>query len=154
MLALQSQTTEGSTTMADMTRTPPPGILGAAEVARIWTQEARKQYGRRVAARTRLNAERTARGLKPMPEIPPFREIKPETVLDYLRNSQPGPPAGQPRRYAKHPLPAPSGRFGRMPWWPAHLEQQLRDWYNNRPGLGHGTGGWPAGRPRRKSTAS
>jgi hypothetical protein len=152
MLALQCPTTEGPT-MADMTPHSPPGVLSAADVAELWTAEARKRHEQKVAEREQTNAQRLLRKLKLLPPVPPFQEIKARTVLDYLRESQQTRRAGgTQRRYANHPVPAPAGRFGLMPWWHNSQKTELIDWYRNRPGQGHGTGGWRAGRPRKKAT--
>ncbi len=155
MLALECPTTEGTQMAADMTRKGPPGVLSAADVADIWTDVARKRHQERVRERERLNKERRERGLAPLRAIPPFREIKASTVLDYLRESQQTPRAsGRARRYADHPMPSPAGRMGLMPWWRNSQSGDLVAWVTKRPGRGHGTGGWPAGRPRRRGAAS
>jgi hypothetical protein len=127
MLALESPTTEGPY-VADMTPKLPPGVLSAAAVADVLTAERRKKD----------------------PEAPAYRA---NTILDYLRESQQTlRSSGRPRRYAKHPVPSPAGRMGLMPWWRKNQTKEWIDWYHQRPGRGHGRGGWPAGRARRKAT--
>jgi hypothetical protein len=124
MLALDTPTTEGPRLMADMTTKAPPGTLRAADVAALWTIERRKRD----------------------PDAPAYKSA---TVLLYLRESQQTLVGGKPRRYASHPVPPPAGRFGLMPWWREAQREDLLQWWRDRPGHGHGRGGWPAGRPRR-----
>jgi len=148
MLAVQTHTTKGPV-MADMTSKTPPGALSAADVAELLTEQARLIYDRRVAERERVNAARRERGRVLLPPIPEFRPIKAITVLQSLRDSRPGTTAsGRERRYAQHPMPEPAGRFGLMPWWHESQKPDLIKWFTGRPGRGHGTGGWPAGRRR------
>lgn len=138
--------------MADMTTQSPPGVLSAADVAALWTEVARKQHAARVQARERENTERRLRKLKPRPAISDFKPLSARTVLVYLRESQDTPlPGGRVRRYAEHPMPAPAGRFGLMPWWNTGQRDDLIRWFTDRPGRDSGRGGWPAGRPRRVS---
>lgn len=87
----------------------PAGVIRAADVAALWTEEARK--------------------LDPM-----RRPISKRTVLSYLEESKPG------GRYGNKPMPA-CKRMGLTPYWEKWQEQALRDWYNDRPGHGHGRGG-------------
>jgi hypothetical protein len=96
----------------------PPGTLLVADVARIWSEERRQQ---------RSGAP----------------DIKPGTVLAYLKESR-----GVAGRYTNKPMPEPDGYLAgnrRFVWWRAEREQALRDWWNDRPGQGHGTGGARAG---------
>lgn len=137
MLALDSRTTE-DTVMVDLKRKLPPGVLLAADVARIFSEEALKKHRERESKRNGLNETRLAKGLKPWPVVPDFQPLKSETVLAYRR------------RYPD--MPAPAGRIGQVPWWHAEQERPLRDWFNGRAGQDHGRGGWPAGRPRKKKT--
>lgn len=103
----------------------PPGVLLPRDIARIWTEEAQKNR----------------------PGAPP---IKIRTVYAYRKESQ-----IDGGRYRKNPMPLPdgcTGARGNGPWWRASREQDLRDWWNSRPGHGHGTGGRRAGSTR--ATAS
>lgn len=122
MVALERPTTKG-TCMADMSTRIPKGVLRAADVADLWTQERRKH----------------------IPEAPAYKAA---TVLSYLKESQPSPAGGKPHRYADNPMPPPAGRFGLMPWWKTSQREELLTWFRQRAGQGHGRGGWPAGRPR------
>lgn len=103
-----------------MTTDSPPGILRASDVARIFTEERRKGK-------------------------PDAEDMRPETVLFYLRSSQKTLIGGKPRRYAGNPMPAPRGRMSRIPWWHVDQEEDLRAWFNSRAGQGHGRGGRYAG---------
>jgi hypothetical protein len=101
----------------------PPGIILVADIARFWTEERRKKHS----------------------DAP---EIKTETVLRYLGESR-----QDGGRYKANPMPLPEDTGGgylntsrQAPWWPDSTEQAHRDWFNNRPGHGHGTGGRYAGR--------
>lgn len=98
----------------------PPGALLVADVARIWTEERRKRK-------------------------PGAPEVSPRTVLSYLKESR---KTSKFARYKNNPVPAPAGYLAannRFVWWKAEQEQALRDWWANRPGHGHGTGGKRAG---------
>jgi hypothetical protein len=119
-----------------MATTSPPGVLLLADIARILTEERRKRDGAGAPA------------------------LKVSTVLANLRDSR-----AADGRYATNPMPMPAGYLGtsrQAPWWPADTEQAHRDWYNSRPGHGHGTGGRRAGSKvrvaqppkRRKGTGS
>jgi hypothetical protein len=117
MDALATITTTGGPDMATTDTKSPPGTILLADIARFWTEERRKKT---------FDAE----------------PIKYTTVLSYLKESRGG-------RYADNPMPMPAGYLGtarQAPWWPADAEKELRDWYINRPGHGHGTGGRYAGR--------
>lgn len=137
--------------MTTHTATPaqtPPGLLLIDDVARVFTEEARKQYDERVHEREKKNDRRRLRGLGALPPLPEFRPISPETVRAYRKESKPFH-GRRPGRYANNPMPPPGGYVGtarQAPWWPAADEQKLRDWWNSRPGYGHGTGGRYAGR--------
>jgi hypothetical protein len=109
--------------MTDLPRRSPPGVLRAADVAELWTIERRKTN----------------------PDAPAYKQTTP---LVYLRESQKTLVNGRPRRYASVPMPAPAGRMGLTPWWHKDQTEALLAWWRNRPGYGHGRGGWPAGRPR------
>lgn len=106
--------------MATTETKTPPGTLLVDDIARFWTEERRKKY----------------------PTCDPVRRT---TVLAYMKESRGG-------RYATNPMPLPETSGGgymntsrQAPWWPAAAEKELRDWYNGRPGYGHGTGGRYAG---------
>jgi len=121
MSVLATHTTNEGTTMATTETKTPPGILLVDDIARIWTLERRRKY----------------------PDADPIRRT---TVLAYMKESRAG-------RYVDNPMPLPETTGGaylntsrQAPWWPATAENALRDWYNNRPGYGHGTGGRYAGR--------
>lgn len=128
MLAMLSLTTEGTV----MDRTPPtgpPGALLAADVARLFTGERRKSN-------------------------PAAGEYKTGTVHTYLIHSSSELMNGRKRRYADNPMPHPRGYLGagnRFPWWSQDQAAELVEWFHSRAGQGHGRGGWPAGRPRRKA---
>lgn len=122
MVALETRTTEGSL-MADMTPGNPRGVLRAADVAELWTVERRKRD----------------------PDAPAYKAT---TVLSYLKESTPAAD-GKPHRYVARPMPAPAGRIGVVPWWRTSQRRELIDWWRNRPGHGHGTGGPRAGSKRR-----
>lgn len=87
----------------------PPGIMRPADVAAIWTEEARK-----------TNPER-----EPL-HVP--------TVWAYIKESR-----IEGGRYVNNPMPPPDGYFGRNrngPWWhdtPA-ARQAMRDWWHSRSG--------------------
>lgn len=107
--------------MAETHTKSPPGVLLVADVARIWTEERRRAR----------------------PDAP---DIRYATVLSYMKESRSG-------RYTSNPMPLPETHDGgylntsrQAPWWPASAERALRDWFNGRPGHGHGTGGRYAGR--------
>lgn len=103
--------------------TAPAGTLRAADIARIFSEE---------RAKNKVGS-------------PPVRVT---TVWAYLKESR--PMVGQtPGRYATNPMPAPDGYSGagkKGPWWKDTRAGELRDWWNSRPGHGHGTGGRYAGR--------
>lgn len=151
MLALANRTTEGPEMTHQPTHTQaPPGVLLLADVARIFTEEARKQYDQRVAKLEEKNARRRLKGLGVFPPLREFTGITAETARTYLKQSKPMF-GSKPGRYADNPMPPPAGRIGtarQVPWWPAGDEQKLRDWFNSRPGYDHGTGGRYAGRTR------
>ncbi len=120
----------------------PPGVLLADDVARLWNDEARKKYQTKVDQVTADNAARARRGVRmlPLPKEP--RAITAATVIAYARRF----------KGSAHPMPEPAGRMGthrRLPWWFKRQEKDLRAWYRNRPGHGHGRGGRYAGAPRR-----
>lgn len=107
----------------------PPGVLFTMDIARILTDEARKPNPQR---KRKANPDRAP--------------ISAATVWSYGKESR-----IRGGRYLDNPCPQPDGYSGRNmngPWWYARREQEWRDWYNSRPGQGHGTGGRRAGSTR------
>lgn len=76
--------------------------------------------------------------------------VQPGTVSAYIKESK-ATVGARPGRYAGNPMPTPSymGASKKGPWWPKSQEKALMDWFNSRPGLGHGTGGRRAGSSRK-----
>ena len=161
ILALATGTTEGLD-IPDMSEPHgPPGVLRSADVARIWTEEARNAV--RVRARhhsmrrdlpgdTRCAECGLTRGAKVHRGPAPAGDITVavSTVWSYSKESR--RPGG---RYIDKPMPQPDGYLHRNrqgPWWLATREQELRDWWNGRPTQAHGTGGRRAGSTRTAGT--
>lgn len=72
-----------------------------------------------------------------------FRVVPVKTVYSYVTKSRPPKPGTTPDRYADNPVPEAKARRGaRQPAWLPEQEQELRDWWRNRPGPG----------PRKKAT--
>lgn len=87
----------------------PPGVLRPADIAQIWTDEARKSK-------------------------PDRNLLRVQTVWSYLKESR--VPGG---RYLDNPMPMPDGYTGRAlngPWWhdTPQRRQELRDWWHSRAG--------------------
>src|ERR1041384_5252895 len=99
----------------------PDGVLTVDDVIRIFHEEATR-------------------------DKPGARAVRASTIYMYLYHSRSSAPDAEPRRYAANPMPAPRRMTRNLLWWGADQEQELRDWWNSRPGLGHGTGGRRAGR--------
>ena len=123
---MAKKTTAPAKAPATKPETPkaPPGTLLVADVARIWSEERRRRK-------------------------PGAPDVSTHTVLAYLKESR-----GEAGRYTNKPVPEPAGYLAannRFVWWRADQEQALRDWWNDRPGQGHGTGGRRAGSTRAKS---
>src|ERR1051325_1494515 len=144
MLALSYRTTKGSVMTHQPTpATAPAGVLLLADVARICTEEARKKYDERAAKRDRVNARRLSRGRDSLPPLREFTPITVSTVRSYRKESK-QMVGKRPGRYRDNPVPPAAGALGtarQAPWWPETDEQKWRDWWNSRPGHGHGTGG-------------
>lgn len=64
-------------------------------------------------------------------EVADILDVTPATITQYRSDSRPG------KRYAKHPFPAPSGHFGRSPWWAQERSQEIEEWADARPGTGN-----------------
>jgi hypothetical protein len=96
----------------------PSGVLHPVDVRRIWSEEARKAD-------------------------PNCRDLGPRIVSHYLQQSR-----NANGRYADNPVPMPDGYSGNGqngPWWYAEQEQDLRDWWNSRPGRGFSHARRPSG---------
>ncbi|MBQ1048484.1 hypothetical protein KBX50_08405 [Micromonospora sp. C51] len=86
--------------------------LWPEDVARIWTEEERKKD-------------------------PDAAEVSVATVYSYRAKSKPAQPGKKRNRYQDHPVPEPKASRGkRQPGWEPAQEQELRDWWNERPGRG------------------
>jgi hypothetical protein len=146
MLALETRTSETvmNKTVNAARCSPPPGTLWVADVARIWTEELRKDLARKRRERGYPTAAELEAGK---------RDILASTVWSYLKESRPMV-GSKPGRYADNPVPAPDGQVAAgVYWWSAGREQQLRDWWNSRAGKAHGTGtGRPKGSKRKPRT--